>query len=979
MSLPAKVLWKSSAQPGALIWLSLTLVLVLFCAGCVGVAAPDVRNAVPTVSIIITSPVAGATVSGTTTIMASVSASATSVQFMVDGTTLGAAVTSAPFSYSLNTTSLSNGNHLLTAVANAAGGQTAASAPISVKVNNANPVPLAAPSVSITSPASGASVSGTITVTASVSANANSVQFMVDGISAGPAVTSAPFGFSLNTTTLSNGSHLLTAVASTVGGQTAASAAISIKVNNANPVPPAPAPPSVSITSPVPGATVSGTIAVTASVSANTTSVQFMVDGNTVAAVANAPFSLSLNTTTLSNASHSLTARASTSAGQTATSAAISIKVNNANPVPPTPPSVSITSPTSGATVSGTITVTVSVSANTTSVQFNVDGTSAGPAVTNAPFSFSLNTTKLSNASHLLTAVAGTAGGQTTTGVGVSIKVNNANPVPPAPPPPPPPPPPAASRGATLPYVEYEAENASYTGTLIGPSRNLNDMAAEASGREAVKLTATGQHVTFTATQPANSIVVRYSIPDSATGTGINATLSIYVNGAFQQKLLITSRYSWAYDRLAYQNPKVPNAATAHHFYDEAHTLLKQIPAGATVTLQEDADDTAPYYVIDLIDLEQVGPPIPQPAGSLSITDCGADPSGANDSSTAIENCINLAESHAEVLYIPQGTFKTLGGRLHANNVTVQGAGMWYSALSGIGAGFLCGGGDCKFLDLALLGDATFRSDTNKTGGFDGTSGPGSVIDGVWVEHANNGYWVGHNTNGLIVRNSRVRDTFADGVNFNCGTTNSIVENTELRYTGDNGTGVSSRASCGNGPTTNNTFKFNTVQLPWNAQCFNVFGGGDNTFEDNLCYDTIIEPGFLVAQAFTTTPFTGTTSILRTTLIRAGGPYGGKDGALTIEPREGPLAAGNILIQNLDIENALFSGIEFKGPFAMSNVSVDGVTVSGAGTWGVQVDGPANGTATMSGVVVSNAASGGLHNAAGAAFNIIRGPGNVGW
>jgi Pectate lyase superfamily protein len=540
-------------------------------------------------------------------------------------------------------------------------------------------------------------------------------------------------------------------------------------------------------------------------------------------------------------------------------------------------------------------------------------------------------------------------------------------------------PPPAASRGATLPYVEYEAENASYTGTLIGPSTSLGDMAAEASGRKAVKLTATGQHVTFTATQPANSIVVRYSIPDSATGTGINATLSIYVNGVFQQKLPVTSRYSWAYDRLAYQNPKVPNAATAHHFYDEAHTLLKQVSAGATVTIQEDADDTAPYYVIDLIDLEQVGPPIPQPAGSLSITDCGADPSDANDSSANIQNCINMAESRGKVLYIPQGTFKTLGGRLKANNVTIQGAGMWYSTLSGIGAGFHCGGGNCTFLDFALLGDATFRSDTNKTGGFDGTSGLGSVIDGVWVEHANNGYWVGHNTNGLIVRNSRVRDTFADGVNFNCGTTNSIVENTELRYTGDNGTGVSSRASCGNGPTTNNTFKFNTVQLPWNAQCFNVFGGGDNTFEDNLCYDSIIEPGFLVAQAFNTTPFTGTTSILRTTLIRAGGPFGGSKGALTIQPREAPLAAGNILIQNLDIENATFSGIEFRGPFAMGNVSLDSITVSGAGTWGVQVEDTASGSATVSGVVVTNAASGGLNNAAGSAFNIIRGPGNVGW
>ncbi len=505
-------------------------------------------------------------------------------------------------------------------------------------------------------------------------------------------------------------------------------------------------------------------------------------------------------------------------------------------------------------------------------------------------------------------------------------------------------------------------------------------MAAEASGREAVKLTGTGQHVTFTALQPANSIVVRYSIPDSANGTGINATLSLYVNGAFQQKLAVTSRYSWAYDRLAYENPKVPNAATAHHFYDEAHTLLQQIPAGATVTLQQDADDTAPYYVIDLIDLEQVGSPIPQPAGSLSITDCGADPSGVNDSSADIQNCINMAQSQGKVLYIPQGTFTTLGpGRLRANNVTIQGAGMWYSSLSGVGAAPSAEAANCTFKNFALLGDATFRSDTNKIGGFDGTAGPGSVIDGMWVEHANNGYWVGHNTSGLIIRNSRIRDTFADGVNFNCGTTNSTVQNTELRYTGDNALGVSSRASCGNGPTNNSTFQSNTVQLPWNASCYVVFGGGNNTFEDNLCYDTIIESGVLVANEFTVTPFTGTTSILRTTLIRAGGPFGNHNGALSIYPIDGSLAAGNITIQNLDIQDSTFSGIEFRGPNATNNVSLSNITVTGAGTWGVAVDGNANGTVTMSGVVVNSAASGGLNNAAGGAFNIVRGTGNAGW
>jgi carbon monoxide dehydrogenase subunit G len=367
----------------------------------------------PTISI--TAPASGATVAGTVTATTSVSSNTTSVQFKVDGSNTGAAVTSAPFSYSLNTTTLSNASHSITAVASNAAGQTATSAADSITVNNA--APPTPPTISITAPASGATVSGTVTVTTTVSANTTSVQFKVDGSNTGAAVTSAPFSYSLNTTTLSNASHSITAVASNAAGQTTTSAAVSVTVNNA-------VPPTISITAPASGATVAGTVTVTTTVSANTTSVQFKVDGNnTGAAVSSAPFSYALNTTTLSNASHSITAVASNAAGQTTTSAGDSITVNNT--APPTPPTISITGPASGATVSGTVTVTTSVSANTTSVQFKVDGNNTGAAVTSAPFSYSLNTTTLNNASHSITTVASNAAGQTTTSAADSITVSN--------------------------------------------------------------------------------------------------------------------------------------------------------------------------------------------------------------------------------------------------------------------------------------------------------------------------------------------------------------------------------------------------------------------------------------------------------------------------------------------------------------------------------------------------------------------------
>src|SRR2546430_518010 len=71
--------------------------------------------------------------------------------------------------------------------------------------------------VTITSPADGSPVSGTVPVTASVTIGGSltvaGVQFKLDGNNLGAEDTSAPYSVSWNTTTTSNGSHTLTAVA----------------------------------------------------------------------------------------------------------------------------------------------------------------------------------------------------------------------------------------------------------------------------------------------------------------------------------------------------------------------------------------------------------------------------------------------------------------------------------------------------------------------------------------------------------------------------------------------------------------------------------------------------------------------------------------------------------------------------------------------------------------------------------------------
>jgi hypothetical protein len=98
---------------------------------------------------------------------------------------------------------------------------------------------LSPPTVTITSPASGATVSGTIRVTANASSNVGvaGVQFKLDGANLGAEATAAPYSTLWNTTTASNGSHTLTAVARDTAGNQATSNPVTVTVSNSAPPP----------------------------------------------------------------------------------------------------------------------------------------------------------------------------------------------------------------------------------------------------------------------------------------------------------------------------------------------------------------------------------------------------------------------------------------------------------------------------------------------------------------------------------------------------------------------------------------------------------------------------------------------------------------------------------------------------------------------------------------------------------------------
>ncbi|HLM86584.1 MAG TPA: Ig-like domain-containing protein, partial [Solirubrobacteraceae bacterium] len=91
------------------------------------------------------------------------------------------------------------------------------------------------------------------------------------------------------------------------------------------------------------------------------------------------------------------------------------------------PPTVSIVNPTANETVSGTAQVSASASDNVgvASVQFYLDGSPLGAPVTKPPFAISWDTTTASNAGHTLTATAADAAGNVGQAAPVSVTVQN--------------------------------------------------------------------------------------------------------------------------------------------------------------------------------------------------------------------------------------------------------------------------------------------------------------------------------------------------------------------------------------------------------------------------------------------------------------------------------------------------------------------------------------------------------------------------
>lgn len=508
--------------------------------------------------------------------------------------------------------------------------------------------------------------------------------------------------------------------------------------------------------------------------------------------------------------------------------------------------------------------------------------------------------------------------------------------------------------GATVPFTSYEAEKASTNGEILAPSFNYQaDIQSEASGRSAVKLSSLNQYVEFTLTAPAKGLVLRCSTPDATNGGGLSSTLTMYVNNGNKQALNLTSKYAWVYGDYPYGNTPNNNVAGKqgpHRFFDDVRIVLdKEYPAGTKIKFAKESGNNAAYYVVDLLEAEKIPEAIVLQASGTSVVVMAT----TGDAKTNFLSAYN-AVANGGTIYIPAGTYDFSANNTIAikKNITIQGAGMWHTILTGKGAAFIADASNIKFKDFSIRGESTERyvnAGTSKDGQT-AIESPRTVtttgleVSNVWIEHTHVGIWT-QVLSDVSIKNCRIRNVFADGMNLSRGTKNAIVEHNHLRNTGDDGIAMWSQAVVNENITVQN----NTVGMPSLANGIACYGGKNPIIKNNYVHDIIHAGGGITISTdhSETQAFQGTVTIENNRLERAGSvnPYNQALGAIWYQIGiDCTLVTHNIA--NNTIAHSPSMAVLFKGSSNTNQVNFNNNLIDEAKSYGIKIEQEAKGALT---------------------------------
>ena len=381
----------------------------------------------------LTSPPAGSTVYGNASIQVTAADDqlVDYIEFYIDGNLDGTYDCSGPScsaSYDWNTTTESEGEHVVQVILVDGWNNSTVLTPISVIVDNIDQDDIH-PTAVITEPASGQTVSGNVLVETLVIDNIeiDKVEFYINSQIVYTDSIAPDYNYLWNTDSLPDDeNYVISIIAYDEVGNEGPSTAITVHLDNYDNINP-----SGLIMYPYAGQIISGqqTISVLAEDNLGIDSVDFFINSVLVYSDFEEPYEYDWNTEfEFEDANHIIGSIITDLAGNQFEIPSISVFVNNI-PNDNVPPTISISNPVSGQTVSGTINFTVNVDDNVgiAQVEFFIDGYSLG-VVTEEPYSYLWDTTSNIGAhgdEHALSAIVIDTAGNTSFSQPILVIVAN--------------------------------------------------------------------------------------------------------------------------------------------------------------------------------------------------------------------------------------------------------------------------------------------------------------------------------------------------------------------------------------------------------------------------------------------------------------------------------------------------------------------------------------------------------------------------
>jgi len=381
----------------------------------------------------LTSPPAGSTVYGNASIQVTAADDqlVDYIEFYIDGNLDGTYNCSGPScsaSYDWNTTSESEGEHVIQVILVDGWNNSTVLTPISVIVDNVDQDDIH-PTAVITEPASGQTVSGDVLIETLVADNLviDKVEFYINSEIVFTDSIAPDYNYLWITDSLPDDeNYVISIIAYDEVGNEGPSTAITVHLDNYDNINP-----SGLIMYPYAGQIISGqqTISILAEDNAGIDSVDFFINNVLVYSDFVEPYEYDWNTEfEFEDANHIIGSIVTDLAGNQFEIPSISVFVNNI-PNDNVPPTISISNPVSGQTVSGTINFTVNVDDNVgiAQVEFFIDGYSLG-VVTEEPYSYLWDTTSNIGAhgdEHALSAIVIDTAGNTSFSQPILVIVAN--------------------------------------------------------------------------------------------------------------------------------------------------------------------------------------------------------------------------------------------------------------------------------------------------------------------------------------------------------------------------------------------------------------------------------------------------------------------------------------------------------------------------------------------------------------------------